>query len=1030
MDRGDGIIRWSPNRTRDEFLSINVNYRILQLHKPTGQVVPEQFDYEDVAKYTDFQGFGTYDWSPSNPGLVALGTKSGEVHLLRVDDGSNDSMILPLKLQRTCQAVAFNTTGLLAVGLDRVRNDQCLHIWDINQRLANWDPSKKGWQTPPFPADPLHKLEASVAITSTRWFEDQPQTLVVGVKNQSVRIHDLRDPNGAVISFQTRCNNNLAIDHRDPNYFASSSLDSPAIMIWDRRATSRQVASKMYNDTVDSSDVPWGCALKLNRVIDPKYDTNIRSLRYCRDQRGLLAVLSSAGELQLICTEKEHIEPMSENDTEGSPELLEVKRSHDLQYPYFNEDFGYSHDDRIVSFDWVTLGSSYYQPRVITRRSNHKMGVILKPSMSRNLVLDLMDFSSRAKHTSRGAVPKFSDEKEREAVLKPLLESQKRKDIEFGPDGKIKKSEPPLSPTSPGTTSKFDTVLVAADESSMARSNELAGKGLDGLLTGRILSSRERHEQLFSRKSNDLGSKDALPDRINSQMIARIKQGYLFNCQRNADMLMVDPWLKDVWVWIDGAEAAAAGDGMVSGPLNLAYMGVQSIWNNDLGSKYISRLTDPTNDAIPSEEEWGAALADINKKAGRGLFKSVPTKRPHHRQMCLAICGWGKSPAELEQDLLNLEAKGQYTVAAAWALFEKNPKRAVESLKRGGKNLLFIGLALSLQVKGNPPLKKEEWDYNMSDLSDMADDPYLRAIYTLISTGDWRAIANEASLPLRDRVGVALHNFDDTEFPNWLNRQTAEVVRTGDIEGLVLTGITDSAVSLLSAYIEKFGDYQTATLIIHFAAPLYIDDFRVWQWRADYQDLHNKNRLFVDRCRFDVQSTKKSRDRDGFAIIKPRPRQVTLRCMHCDTAFTNDLDNTGSNASTPKASAASASGDRNPLYSSGVHAGISCPKCGRHLPRCGICLLTLGMPRSDKDRVAVEPYQRLANFMSFCMKCDHAFHADHARGWFKVHNECPIPECHCACNADVGGMGSRDGEEDRKSDGAKEEDGSDDEEED
>lgn len=192
MDRGEGIIRWSPNRTRDEFLSINVNYRILQLHKPTGQIVPEQFDYEDVAKYTDFQGFGTYDWSPTNPGLVALGTKSGEVHLLRVDDGSNDSMILPLKLQRTCQAVAFNTTGLLAVGLDRVRNDQCLHIWDINQRLSNWDPAKKGWQTPPFPADPLHKLEASVAITSTRWFEDQPQTLVVGVKNQSVRIHDLR----------------------------------------------------------------------------------------------------------------------------------------------------------------------------------------------------------------------------------------------------------------------------------------------------------------------------------------------------------------------------------------------------------------------------------------------------------------------------------------------------------------------------------------------------------------------------------------------------------------------------------------------------------------------------------------------------------------------------------------------------------------------------------------------------------------------------------------------------------------------
>ena len=36
------------------------------------------------------------------------------------------------------------------------------------------------------------KLEASLSITSVRFFEDQPQTLVLGVKNQSVKIHDLR----------------------------------------------------------------------------------------------------------------------------------------------------------------------------------------------------------------------------------------------------------------------------------------------------------------------------------------------------------------------------------------------------------------------------------------------------------------------------------------------------------------------------------------------------------------------------------------------------------------------------------------------------------------------------------------------------------------------------------------------------------------------------------------------------------------------------------------------------------------------
>jgi hypothetical protein len=387
------------------------------------------------------------------------------------------------------------------------------------------------------------------------------------------------------------------------------------------------------------------------------------------------------------------------------------------------------------------------------------------------------------------------------------------------------------------------------------------------------------------------------------------------------------------------------------------------------------------------------------------------------------MCGWGKSNAELESDLLALEARGQYTKAAAWALFEKNPQRAVNALRHGGKSLLFMALALSLQVKGGQPLGKEDWTYNPADLSDMADDPYLRAIYAYISTNDWKSIVNEASLPLRDRVGVALHNFDDAELTTWLDERVAEAIQTGDVEGIVLTGITDRMVDILSKYIEKFGDYQTASLIIHFAAPLYINDFRVSQWRAEYQDLHNKNSLFIERTKYDVQSTKKSRDRDGFSAIKPRPRQVTLRCTHCDTAYTNDLDNTAmSNASkTSKPPQAGISGSQNPLYPSGVNAGVACPTCGRHLPRCGVCLMTLGMPRSDKDKVAAEPYNRLANFMTFCMKCDHAFHADHARQWFQIHNECPIPDCHCACNRDAGGMrrmmGTAGGEPARQTDG-------------
>jgi WD repeat-containing protein mio len=208
----------------------------------------------------------------------------------------------------------------------------------------------------------------------------------------------LVDPGGAVITFQTRCNNNLAIDHTDTNYFASSALDQPGVMIWDRRASSRHSASKMYLDSVDSGDVPFGCALKISKAIDPRNGSYIRSIRYCRDQRGLLAVLSSAGELQAFSIQKEYVEQIPENDVEGSPELLQVRRSHPLQYPCFHENFPYPHDERVISFDWMTLKSPFFQPRIVVKRSNQKQDVILKPTTIQHFAFDLINFSGPVRH--------------------------------------------------------------------------------------------------------------------------------------------------------------------------------------------------------------------------------------------------------------------------------------------------------------------------------------------------------------------------------------------------------------------------------------------------------------------------------------------------------------------------------------------------------------------------------------------------------------------------------------------------------
>ena len=193
------------------------------------------------------------------------------------------------------------------------------------------------------------------------------------------------------MNFQTRCNNNVCIDYADPNYFASSSLDSPGLMVWDRRASSRAESSPMYLESLDSEEVTFGTALKLNRIIQTdKAGAYVRSLRFCRDQRNMLGILSNTGQLQVLRLNKEYVEPRSPNDILESPALLEVKRSYDIEHPYYDEDHKQRPENRIVSFDWLPLGTSELQHRIVALRGNGAFDVMQMPTTEAGQLSDLM----------------------------------------------------------------------------------------------------------------------------------------------------------------------------------------------------------------------------------------------------------------------------------------------------------------------------------------------------------------------------------------------------------------------------------------------------------------------------------------------------------------------------------------------------------------------------------------------------------------------------------------------------------------
>lgn len=792
--------------------------------------------------------------------------------------------------------------------------------------------------------------------------------------------------------------------------------------------------------------MPWGGALRLDRAVEADIDPNstesrhslIRSLRYCRDQRGLLAVLSRTGQLKVLETNKEV--PTSEMALQEGPELLRVETSHEMDVTHRQP----AHkNDKIVSFDWATVGSPGLQPRLLVLRTNGSFGILEQPSRVADQIYKLVPWQAPHRGLEAGlpyeSLMQF-DETEAADILKPILSEQALSNLPvYGPEKpklavNVRKElmstsmqsldikyQDEISPNLPGTFYTAKTVsdkLKAirtyireeskADESTMDGKNakSLRSGGADVSLAANSLDScREFHEALLGTLISEGLPREA-QSIVDHTMLLRAKEKYLFDAAVNRDIVADDPWKRYLWDWIADAESAAEDDALVFAGVDMSYLGIHSIWTNNLGRTPRARLDHGVS--APDTHQLERNIATYCKKRHLPRFDAVSTRRPYTRQLCLEICGWGDperhDPNGVDRESESTFPTAVHTMSACRALFKGDTGRAIEILKTASSahpELLFVSLALQLVGKGSSQLAKQQLDFDVTVAS--KTDPYLRAISSLIATGDWKTIANQRSLPLADRVYAAVRNFSDDELTSWLNEQVSYAVQDGDVEGIVLAGITDTMVDIFARYVQKFHDYQTATLVLSICYPRYIDDIRCTAWRNAYRAHLQRHKLFFQRTKFEVESTKRSK-RDGVPTLKPPSRQIALRCLFCDAETTHRVGSGSGSASVPGSAGpgtprpvSSAMEIRNPLLATSINAGVSCPNCGRHLPRCVTCLEVVGVPRSDRPEDKEES-KMAGRFPTFCLRCEHVLHLDHARQWFARHSECPVPECRCRCN--------------------------------
>ncbi|KAK5098631.1 hypothetical protein LTR70_002519 [Exophiala xenobiotica] len=1025
----EAAIRFSqnsfPNQADQLFLKVDVAGRVLQVYSIKSKS-KSRLQYDQVYESNKLQPFRAFDWHPIEASLVAIGQTGGEANLVNLSNQDQTSVAFNVRSQRSCNAVGLNTQHCIAIGLDKVRTDFCLNIWDVNQRT-----SSSGKNYGKASNEPLHKLAGGEPITSLRFFQDQPQLIAAGVKGQFIRLYDLRESTpSSALQFSTRCVNNIAVDSRDENYFASClPTNTPTVAIWDRRMVSRtSIAHVGFGSYVSQADQHPEVSVELRNVVDPQ--GQIWGLRFSKTQRGHLGVLSSTGQLRMLnlCADMaSQVGPQNDPQTSSfewdkqNPQDIFLDDAHDFAHAFFEhpqvEDV-----KRIVSFDFTTAQSKNSQPKIITLTGDGNVEIRKATGSRRPFAI------SSSSSFFDGKRDRMESAAETKAVDKEPGTPQ--------PNGTAVDSVVHHLKPKDGTTSNL-TMLV--------------------------------------------------------DMQKRCESGYLLEASKNMNIVRDDEMLEAFWAWVKHAHQIASGNSLMQSDVDLSYLGVFGLWTEHIDVKLRATKSLSATGTAGTPSIVKELTQRLHLVRGRGCA----TQYPDNRALCIHVAGVPWSYDSIQRECDKFITDKEHTKAAAVALFAGEEKIAQRALRSKGTGHSHRMLAMALVGARNRQRRMradshgssnsqepdnegdqsqdEEWEDIISAIAEDLTDRYARSILAYVKTGEWEDVVKQACLPLRYKVSIALRHFDDSKLQSYLSSLKHEVSSSGNLEGILVTGLgTTESVELFKNFARITNDIQTAALGLSFAAAS--DRFlpqespytrTVFCFREIYKARLMSCGLKYDKARFDVEVSRAQREYN----VKTQPRkkeQIRLVCSHCD----QPLSQFGHEQQMHELNAHVTDTARHPLApEKAAVAGVVCPKCGRHLPRCGVCDLWLGTPdetfskwykapsrgsrnsnsadlsaslvgstvtaigpRSNAPSVSITGvrsaastapklttadlapeaveivvegvakqekekkwYDAMHKFTFFCMSCSHGFHAEHAKMWFggtddnEGHRTCPVP---------------------------------------
>lgn len=203
---------------------------------------------------------------------------------------------------------------------------------------------------------------------------------------------------------------------------------------------------------------------------------------------------------------------------------------------------------------------------------------------------------------------------------------------------------------------------------------------------------------------------------------------------------------------------------------------------------------------------------------------------------------------------------------------------------------MMSGTIAAILQSSTSSLRNQDLRDHCGKLINKLQEPHFRIILWYIVYNDWSNVLEEDALPLRERIAIALRFLEDKELTFYLRRLADDCRTKGNIEGLIVTGLTKQGLDILQSYIDRTGDVQTAAILASYVCPGRYKDRRVERWADAYRDLLDGWRFFHHRCQFDIDRGKIMKEGIANGDFEPMEwvrRQFLIRCNFCNKVVNN-----------------------------------------------------------------------------------------------------------------------------------------------